>query len=338
MRNRIFVILTVAVVAIALVVAALFATRGKEDDSTSSAASSAAAEEKPTVKESEKGMPTIEEKDGVPSLVFEKGSKAPSTLQFYVAEKGGDIEVGENDFVVADYIGYVWGSEKEFDSSFSRNAPLEMNLNNLVKGWKYTLAGTHVGDKVVISIPSKYGYGETGQPSAGIGGDDTIVFYVNIRAAFNSSSAGQADAQEMVNVDSLPVTIDAKLGEPVKTIALRDPKATAPSETTVEVIGEGSGDEVQDGDSVLVAYAAIPYASDQMDSTWANGNGPVPVVASSSDTASPFGALIGQRVGSRVIIHMAASAETGSPGFEVVLDILQRSAAAQTGEASAEGE
>ena len=43
-----------------------------------------------------------------------------------------------------------------------------------------TVPGHNVGSRLVVSIPPSYGYGSQGVPQAGIGGDDTLVFVIDI--------------------------------------------------------------------------------------------------------------------------------------------------------------
>ena len=40
--------------------------------------------------------------------------------------------------------------------------------------------GHNVGSRLVVSIPPEYGYGSRGVPQAGIGGEDTLVFVIDI--------------------------------------------------------------------------------------------------------------------------------------------------------------
>ena len=48
------------------------------------------------------------------------------------------------------------------------------------EGWDQTVPGHNVGSRLVVSIPPEYGYGSRGVPQAGIGGEDTLVFVIDI--------------------------------------------------------------------------------------------------------------------------------------------------------------
>ncbi|WP_449062859.1 FKBP-type peptidyl-prolyl cis-trans isomerase [Planomonospora algeriensis] len=88
--------------------------------------------------------------------------------------------------LMAHYIGKIWGTDKEFDSSWGRGEPatFPIGVGQVVKGWDQTLVGQTVGSRVLVSIPPDLGYGEQGNPQAGIKGTDTLVFLVDIVGAY----------------------------------------------------------------------------------------------------------------------------------------------------------
>ena len=56
----------------------------------------------------------------------------------------------------------------------------EAPKGQVIKGWDQTVPGHNVGSRLVVSIPPEYGYGSRGIPQAGIGGEDTLVFVIDI--------------------------------------------------------------------------------------------------------------------------------------------------------------
>ena len=80
------------------------------------------------------------------------------------------------------YHGVVWGKDTPFDSSFDRHQPASFGIGvgQVIKGWDQTVPGHNVGSRLVVSIPPEYGYGSRGIPQAGIGGEDTLVFVIDI--------------------------------------------------------------------------------------------------------------------------------------------------------------
>ena len=74
------------------------------------------------------------------------------------------------------------GKDTPFDSSFDRHQPASFGIGvgQVIKGWDQTVPGHNVGSRLVVSIPPEYGYGSRGIPQAGIGGEDTLVFVIDI--------------------------------------------------------------------------------------------------------------------------------------------------------------
>ncbi|MDO5025636.1 MAG: FKBP-type peptidyl-prolyl cis-trans isomerase [Trueperella sp.] len=269
-------------------------------------------------------MPSLNEDGEFPVLEF-PSSKPPAGLQLLVLEKGKGRTVESTDLIVANYVGQVWGNADPFDSSFERKMSTSFELFKVIPGWQKGLAGLQEGAKVILSIPPEMGYGDQGAPSAGIGGADTIAFYVEVVAAYGNDQAGDPDAAMQVELDSLPVAVTGELGKPV-TIKVKD-SAEPPAELTTTVIARGSGAPVGGEDSrVYISYAMTLWDNSQKEETYA-GNGPqeVPIVE-----GSPFVALSGIPVGSRVLITAPANGGDGSdsknpvttPAYAIMVDIL----------------
>ncbi len=91
----------------------------------------------------------------------------------------------KGDHIYVNYLGQVYGADKPFDDSFSRGTPFDFDLGGgrVVAGWDQGLAGVKVGSRVILQIPPKLGYGEGGNPDAGIEGTDTMYFVVDVLAA-----------------------------------------------------------------------------------------------------------------------------------------------------------
>jgi peptidylprolyl isomerase len=249
---------------------------------------------------------------------------APEGLQVEVLSEGEGREVGAGAAVLANYAGHVWGSDTEFDSSFSRGAPSMFSLNRVVDGWATGIPGATEGSRLLISIPPDLGYGPAGgNPSAGIGPEDTIVFVVDVIATYNADDAGQADAATL-EVSDLPVTVEGELGSPA-TIAVRA-DAPDPAEPAVYRLAEGTGEPVAMGQSVAVAYTVTFWDGSSTETSWTEGG----AAGAVSPTAGPMVSVMGQGtifdlldgvpVGSRVVLVAPASAD--SPAIAVVADVL----------------
>lgn len=248
-----------------------------------------------------------------PTLTF-PDSDPPAELEVDVVSEGDGEEVAEGDFVVADYLGQVWGAEAAFDDSFSRGQVAGFSLDQVIQGWQQGLPGTHVGDRVLLSIPSELGYPE-GNPDAGIAAGDTLVFVVDVVAAFGADElAGQSDAVDTGALADLPVTVTGELGQPA-TVAVK-PDVAAPEELALTTIAEGSGEVVGDSGSVIVSFAATGWDGTDGGSTWDYG-APETIPLGGG---SIFDELVGVPVGSRVIALMPEGTDT--PAIAAVIDVV----------------
>ena len=70
--------------------------------------------------------------------------------------------------------------ETIFDSSIERGVPTEFPLTSVIPGWTEGLQLMSIGDKFEFIIPADLAYGETGQPQAGIGPNETLIFEVEL--------------------------------------------------------------------------------------------------------------------------------------------------------------
>jgi peptidylprolyl isomerase len=131
-------------------------------------------------------LPTVSAKSGTaPALTF-PSSSPPSALVTKTLVKGSGPKVAKGDYVVAQYVGYIWRTKKVFSSSWSSGSAISFTIGaspeQVIPGWDKGLVGQTTGSRVMLSIPPAQGYGSSGQSQAGIKGTDTLVFVVDILA------------------------------------------------------------------------------------------------------------------------------------------------------------
>lgn len=253
------------------------------------------------------------------TMTFEDGDPAEG-LQVEVVSEGDGDPVGADDAVLAHYVGQVWQGEV-FDSSYPTGAPRLFSLNGVIKAWKDGLTGVPVGSRVIISVPPELGYGEQGNPQAGIEGTDTIVFTIDVIDSFAPDATGQADASP-TDAD-IPVTYDGDLGEPVSNVQVAE-GTEEPTEAQTIVIAEGTGEPVPAGDAgstAILQYAAATWDGSVQESTWDYAQ---PVATPIQ--GSFFEGLGGVPVGSRVLVLVPGQTnpQTGEdqPGLAAVVDVI----------------
>ncbi|PPF76632.1 peptidylprolyl isomerase [Subtercola sp. Z020] len=132
------------------------------------------------------GLPTVTlADDGTPTVTI-PSTPAPTTLQIGVLKKGDGTVVADGDTVTVQYQGVNYSTGAVFDQSWGKS-PTSFATNQVIKGFGAALVGQTVGSQVIAVIPPDQGYGPNGQPSAGIGGTDDLVFVVDILATASAT-------------------------------------------------------------------------------------------------------------------------------------------------------
>ncbi len=269
-----------------------------------------ASEEAPkVVREPDGGIPGISfSDDGIPKMKPLK-EDPPKDISVKTLKKGDGAEVLPDDTLTVNYAGFLWEDGSQFDSSFDRGQTATFSLNAVIKGWKWGLAGTHVGDTVEIVIPSDYGYGPNGNPPA-IPGDATLVFVVEIQDTYTVDPAILKDAKLTENELPGGIEISGELGEEPE--VKFNQSAKEPKEAQTVVLAEGTGPVVTDTDSVIVHLVGGTWGASTVQSTWAER--PEQLGGTAPE-------LLGQHVGSRILIVQPRSEEINTASF-IVVDIV----------------
>ena len=101
-----------------------------------------------------------------------------SGLQYKIIKSSIGKKPTANGKVVVHYRGTLIDGT-EFDSSYARGEPIELNLNQVIKGWQEALQLMAIGSKWQIVIPSELAYGKRGagrviEPNA------TLIFDIEL--------------------------------------------------------------------------------------------------------------------------------------------------------------
>lgn len=162
--------------------------------------------------------------------------------------------------------------------------PFRGDYDNIGPGFAKTLGCLGPGSRVVGVIPGDEGFGASGE-SVGLAADDALVFVVDILG-------------DTVWRDGLP-EIGGTPEQPTVTLP-----ATAPlTDLRIAVLEEGDGAVVGPSDAVTVNYLGTAWETGEVfDSSFERGS---PATFQVQGVVVGFKeALIGQKVGSRVIVTM----------------------------------
>jgi FKBP-type peptidyl-prolyl cis-trans isomerase len=120
-----------------------------------------------------------------PTITIPADATPPDTLQTKTLIKGSGPVVKSGDDIAIQYTGVSWQTGEVFNSSWASGTPFTLvtGAGQVIKGLDDGLIGQTVGSRVLLVVPPADGYGSAGSPAAGIDGNDTLVFVVDILAA-----------------------------------------------------------------------------------------------------------------------------------------------------------
>jgi FKBP-type peptidyl-prolyl cis-trans isomerase len=142
------------------------------------------------------GLPTVSATAGQAPVAAIPAGNPPTALEVKTLIKGTGPALAKGEYVIAQYVGYIWRTKKLFGSSWTSGQPLgfifQDSTPQVISGWDTGLTGQTVGSRVMLVIPPKDAYGSTGASQAGIKGTDVLVYVVDILDAFQNSTASAA--------------------------------------------------------------------------------------------------------------------------------------------------
>jgi peptidylprolyl isomerase len=105
----------------------------------------------------------------------------PKTLVTKDLVPGTGATVSQGQTITVNYVGVLYKTGKEFDSSWKRNTPFTTPLSagSVIQGWVKGLVGMKVGGRRELIIPPSLGYGKAGSPPT-IPPNSTLIFVVDL--------------------------------------------------------------------------------------------------------------------------------------------------------------
>ncbi|MEO1513575.1 MAG: FKBP-type peptidyl-prolyl cis-trans isomerase [Bacteroidota bacterium] len=91
--------------------------------------------------------------------------RTASGLFLQIIEEGNGPSPTPNSTVVTHYRGRLLDGS-QFDSSYDRNQPLRLHLNQVIAGWQEGMKRLKPGGRAILLIPSQLGYGTKGFANA----------------------------------------------------------------------------------------------------------------------------------------------------------------------------
>jgi peptidylprolyl isomerase len=268
-----------------------------------------------------------------PTVSFDAPLKT-STTQRHVVAEGTGAATHLGDLLTVDFAVYNGTTGKSATTTGfgekAQSVQIAVDASQVLPGLVKTVECARIGSRIVGVLPPKDAFGTTGNSDFGIGAKDVVVFVIDVLGV----SPTQADGTPQPAPAGFPTVKLAKDGRPTVTISKSD---KAPDTTMIGELKLGDGATVQSGDTVTLQYQGVNFRTGKVfDQSW--GKGPTQL-ATTGVIAGFSKALVGQKVGSQVIVMIPPADGYGSSGQSAagikgtdtlvfVIDILGTQAAA----------
>jgi len=219
--------------------------------------------------------------------------------------------VRDDDLVVANFAQYEWsgpGEGEELDpdqASYETGAPDLIRMEEMPDELAAPMISQSVGSRVVYVMPPLSEEERTQAESMGQEvPEGATVLVLDLMDRYSSGSVVPGEAAEDVG-DDLPTVVQDGHSEPEIDVPDTDP----PEDLSVEHLIEGQGEEVEEGQQVIVQYTGVPWEPDEegrnevFDSSWSQGGVPFDTTIGSGAVIEGWDeGMVGQPVGSRLLM------------------------------------
>jgi FKBP-type peptidyl-prolyl cis-trans isomerase len=235
--------------------------------------------------------------------------KADGRLDVQTLIHGQGPALTSTDALLGNYSVYIWsGTTHKLAGSTYSSVPA-LFAGRLLPGLETALKNQKIGSRVLAVIPPKEGYGSQGNPQGGVKGTDTLVFVIDLIKAYpaNASVTGKTVS---TGGNGLP---KVSSGNPPKVTV---PSSQPPKKLESETLIQGSGPVVTKGQYLVVQYVGVNWRTGKVfDASWSHGAPFGFVIGASPPQVIPgWNALIGKKVGSRVMLSIPPAEGYGKQG------------------------
>ncbi|MEU9129997.1 FKBP-type peptidyl-prolyl cis-trans isomerase [Kitasatospora sp. NPDC048540] len=292
-------------VPIAVLLAACSSGSGSSTGATASA-TSAGPVEVPSPVASADPMPTVSGSFGSKATITLPDAKPSGQFVVNTVSEGNGSTVAKNDWVTVNYTAKNWTTGKDLPSSYDAGGKPQLyqaGSGGLVPALDQSVEGKKVGSRLLVVAPPAAGFGSQGNTALGIGANDTVVFVLDIMQSVPQDATITGTMAEPPA--DMPQVKDNGKAAPTITIP---PGQAPPTDLQTFVLVKGDGKEVTSGQTLLVQYTGVVWADGkQFDSSWSHGGAQALQVGTGSLIKGWDQALVGQTVGSRVMLVVPPS-------------------------------
>ena len=249
-----------------------------------------------------------------PEVTFPKDAEPGDKLVISTLHEGKGATVAKGDLVVASYVGYRWNGAgaKLVANSYTAGRPGAFPSGKLVPGLEKALVGAKVGSRVVALIPPDQGYGDRGDERHQIGPNDSLVYVLDVLATYGKDAAAKGAPQPLADA-RLPQVADAGAGRAPR---VRVPRTAPPAKLQVRTLIQGTGPALRGNRLAVLHFTGVLWRTGkEFYSTWSEGRPAGEVIGVGQDIKAFDEGLVGQRIGSRVLLVVPPAWGYGSKGL-----------------------
>jgi len=228
--------------------------------------------------------------------------------------QGTGAKLTTADGMVGNYVAYDWtGKTSKLLGSSYTSGSQSLFVGQLLPGLETALIGQKLGSRVLAVIPPTEAFGTTGNTQEGIGAKDTLVFVIDMDSTFGTTSV--PGTQSTTVGGALPTVTPPKSGSTAGPTITIPAKATAPKALQVKTLIKGTGAVVKTGQDLAVQYTGVIWRTGKVfDSSWSR-NQPLTTVIGEGQVIKGWDTgLVGQTVGSRVLLVIPPAEGYGTAG------------------------
>ncbi len=245
-----------------------------------------------------------------PTLKLTKTPFAVTTTQTKVLSPGTGPTIVKGQRVRVDYLLVNGRTDKAADSTFGKaSVVFNADPTQLLPGLADGLINQKVGSRMLLAVPPKDAFGTTGNSQLGVQATDTLLFVLDLKTATTpiAKPAGTTVAAKK----GMPTVKDDAKGVPTITM----PAGAAPTKLVVDPLIQGKGAAIKAGQTITVNYVGAIWPGGKVfDSSYARGMASDTVIGEGEVIKGWDQGLVGQKVGSRVMLVIPPDDGYGTSG------------------------
>lgn len=197
-------------------------------------------------------------------------------------------------------------------TEFDGNGILTMAGESTLPAVGKALECATVGSRIVVAASPKDAHNGTAIAELNVADDDSFIFVFDVLDSYLPKADGTPQSPNPGD----PVVVTAPNGTPGITIPKSGNSSVEPPEELVtSVLQRGDGDEIEAGAYAVLHYTGVLWDTNKVfDSTWADNAAQVFQLTENSVVKGFLDGLVGQKVGSQVLLVIPPELGYGDAG------------------------